>query len=461
MNKKQAFVFACFAAALLSSCNETIEWSYEETCEAGAKRCIESRVMACKDGAWIEEAECKGETPICDIETHACVANRIAACKADEKKCDGNKSYACSNGDWTLAQDCGSDKECNPQTYACDEKAIETECNPGQSKCIGGKLISCGDAGMWDEGTACATQTAHAESVCRAVDDDHAQCADECDDDYKLSDDQSACVPSDAMQCRIHRIDDADIAQYREAGATEYADWQNCADADGADKNGVYGCDAAGKECHIASCKNGFVLTNGEQSDGTSVKSCRAPEPEDCSPDGLDSAIADGHSACLGLKIVSCSDGQTTTADADCATQIGNAHATCIVGNDLQASCGFECNPDYALSDDKTSCLPAHAKQCRINAVGETQVAQYRSGMSSEYTEWNDCASAQNAVEHGVYGCDDGGAECALVGCADGYDLTAKAKQPRANAISIISAAATETAKRSESVSCTANPTPK
>ena len=148
MNKKIALILACCAATSFAACNETTEWNFTESCDAEAKRCVESTIQVCKDGVWVLEATCEGNTPWCDVATHTCIAQPVVKdCQDGAKKCDQNAVWACKTGKWEKTTDCNvGDKTCNSTTYVCDPKTqTEVTCDHNGTKLAVGATACDGD----------------------------------------------------------------------------------------------------------------------------------------------------------------------------------------------------------------------------------------------------------------------------------------------------------------------------
>ena len=189
MNKKIALILACCAATSFAACNETTEWNFTESCDAEAKRCVESTIQVCKDGVWVLEATCEGNTPWCDVATHTCIAQPVVKdCQDGAKKCDQNAVWACKTGKWEKTTDCNEgDKTCNSTTYVCDPKTqTEVTCDHNGTKLAVGDTVCSNDTTLQtctasaDGSTASLTPTdcSTSSKVCGNDAENKAACID-------------------------------------------------------------------------------------------------------------------------------------------------------------------------------------------------------------------------------------------------------------------------------------------
>ena len=98
-----------------------------------------------------------------------------------------------------------------------------------------------------------------------------------------------------------------------------------------------------GKYGNETTCKNSYSC----KSNGTTCGSCQ-----------------NNKTRCSGLKPQSCTKG-VWKSSAECTTSVEHATATCSSGE-----CGFECNDDYCLSSDKSSCLSIQSDLNHCGACG-------------------------------------------------------------------------------------------
>lgn len=387
MNKKIALILACCAATSFAACNETTEWNFTESCDAEAKRCVESTIQVCKDGVWVLEATCEGNTPWCDVATHTCIAQPVVKdCQDGAKKCDQNAVWTCKTGKWEKTTDCNEgDKTCNSTTYVCDPKAqTEVTCDHN-----GTKLAV--DATACDGDTTLVTCTASEDGTTGEL--KSAPCAAE----------TPVC---DANACRAYN---------------------KCA-ANGADvEHNATVCDGTVSK----KCNDGTLETVEDCSTKTPAQVCLAETgvcgdaPATACTDTTVGTVNDGKTVCKENNVWTCNNTQLSkTTDCTITDAESAAHlvSVCTPGEQgANATCVKKCAEDYKFGEGENAnkCVAAHDQQCKINTVNDKQVAQYRTAESEGgYTDWNNCAKD----DFSIYGCKEN-KECDLTGCADTHEI--------------------------------------
>ena len=334
MNKKIALILACCAATSFAACNETTEWNFTESCDAEAKRCVESTIQVCKDGVWVLEATCEGNTPWCDVATHTCIAQPVVKdCQDGAKKCDQNAVWTCKTGKWEKTTDCNEgDKTCNSTTYVCDPKAqTEVTCDHN-----GTKLAV--DASVCSDDTTLVTCTLSDDGTTAEL--KSAPCEDE----------TPVC---DANACRA----------YNKCAANGVDVEHNATVCDGnVSKKCNDGTLEIVEDCTTKTPAQVCLATTGE---------CYTPEANDCT--NVTPTIPNGTTVCVDINKVTCTNG--TTSSDPCTTTVGNATATCSMIDEV-ATCGFNCDEGYTLSEDKTGCdpIPQYTTVSAIRAAYDTIV---------------------------------------------------------------------------------------
>lgn len=334
MNKKIALILACCAATSFAACNETTEWNFTESCDAEAKRCVESTIQVCKDGVWVLEATCEGNTPWCDVATHTCIAQPVVKdCQDGAKKCDQNAVWACKTGKWEKTTDCNEgDKTCNSTTYVCDPKTqTEVTCDHN-----GTKLAV--DASVCSDDTTLQTCTLSDDGTTAEL--KSATCKDE----------TPVC---DANACRA----------YNKCAANGVDVEHNATVCDGnVSKKCNDGTLEIVEDCTAKTPAQVCLATTGE---------CYTPEANDCT--NVTPTIPNGTTVCVDINKVTCTNG--TTSSDPCTTTVGNATATCSMIDEV-ATCGFNCDEGYTLSEDKTGCdpIPQYTTVSAIRAAYDTIV---------------------------------------------------------------------------------------
>lgn len=334
MNKKIALILACCAATSFAACNETTEWNFTESCDAEAKRCVESTIQVCKDGVWVLEATCEGNTPWCDVATHTCIAQPVVKdCKDGAQKCDQNAVWTCKTGKWEKTTDCNEgDKTCNSTTYVCDPKTqTEVTCDHN-----GTKLAV--DASVCSDDTTLVTCTLSDDGTTAEL--KSAPCAGEtpvCD--------ANACRAYN--KCAANGVDVAHNATVCDGNVSK-----KCND----------GTLEIVEDCTAKTPAQVCLATTGE---------CYTPEANDCT--NVTPTIPNGTTVCVDINKVTCTNG--TTSSDPCTTTVGNATATCSMIDEV-ATCGFNCDEGYTLSEDKTGCdpIPQYTTVSAIRAAYDTIV---------------------------------------------------------------------------------------
>ena len=350
MNKKIALILACCAATSFAACNETTEWNFTESCDAEAKRCVESTIQVCKDGVWVLEATCEGNTPWCDVATHTCIAQPVVKdCQDGAKKCDQNAVWACKTGKWEKTTDCNEgDKTCNSTTYVCDPKTqTEVTCDHNGTKLAVG-ATACSDD------TTLVTCTASADGTtatlvpknCSENENDNKVCGNDADN-------KAACImatqPAPTVKCT------------RDGDETEYeVDDKYC----GAD-NKLYTCTAS-EDGTTATFESAACPGNTPVCDNT-AKECRAYN--NCT---LNNApVAHDAHVCDGNVSKKCNDGTIENVE-NCAAE--NPAKVCLA---TTGECGDA--PSTACTDTTVGTVNDGEKVCKDNNLwtcDNTQLSQ-------------------------------------------------------------------------------------
>lgn len=459
MNKKIALILACCAATSFAACNETTEWNFTESCDAEAKRCVESTIQVCKDGVWVLEATCEGNTPWCDVATHTCIAQPVVKdCQDGAQKCDQNAVWTCKTGKWEKTTDCNDgDKTCNSTTYVCDPKAQpEVTCdNNGTKLAIGATVCS--------DDTTLQTCTASADGTTASLTPtDCSTYSKVCGND---AENKAACIdaqPAPSVKC----TKDGDKTEYKvgdkycgdnntlytctlsEDGTTATFESAACqgdkpvCDNTANDCRAYKPCDVTGsttKIDHDALACDGNV--SKKCNDGTletvncatltpaqvclaSTGACGVAPVTSCTDTAV-GTVEDGKTVCKENNVYTCNNTQLSkTTDCTVTEAEAAAHfvSVCTPGTaGADATCVKKCAEDYKFGEgaNANKCVAAHDQQCKINTVGGKQVAQYRTAESGGgYTDWNNCAKD----DFSIYGCKEN-KECELTGCADTHEI--------------------------------------
>ena len=457
MNKKIALILACCAATSFAACNETTEWNFTESCGTETKRCVESTIQVCKDGVWVPETTCEGNTPWCDVTTHTCIAKPAAKdCQDGAQKCDQDAVWTCKTGKWEKTTDCAADgKVCNSTTFVCDPKAQpEVTCEHNGIKLAVGATVCDGE-------TTLKTCTANADGTTASL------TSTDCSTDNKVcgndADNKAACIDGQQPAPSVKCTKDGDETEY-EVGA-KYCGADNklytcTASADGTTatfesvqcQGDTPVCDNTANDCraynkctlnsrevaHDALACDGNV--SKKCNDGTLeiVKDCAtdaqvcladtgvcgAATPTACT-DATVGAVENGKTVCKENNVWTCNNTQLSkTTDCTVTEAETAAHlvSVCTPGEQgANATCVKKCAEDYKFGegDKANKCVAAHDQQCKINTVGDKQVAQYRTAESEGgYTDWNNCAKD----DFSIYGCKEN-KECELTGCVDTHEI--------------------------------------
>lgn len=458
MNKKIALILACCAATSFAACNETTEWNFTESCDAEAKRCVESTIQVCKDGVWVLEATCEGNTPWCDVATHTCIAQPVVKdCQDGAKKCDQNAVWACKTGKWEKTTDCNvGDKTCNSTTYVCDPKTqTEVTCDHN-----GTKLAV--DASVCSDDTTLQTCTASADGttasltptdcstyskVCGNDAENKAACIDaqpapsvKCTKDgdeteYKVGD--KYCGDNNTLYtCTLS--EDGTTATFKSAAcqgdkpvcdntANECRAYNNCTLNNAPVAHDAHVCDGnVSKKCNDGTIENGkdCATENPAQVCLNSTGLCDVAPATSCT-DTTVGTVENGKTVCKENNLWTCDNTQLSkTADCTVTEAESAAHlvSVCTPGEQgANATCVKKCAEDYKFGEgaNANKCVAAHDQQCKINTVADKQVAQYRTAESGGgYTDWNNCAKD----DFSIYGCKEN-KECELTGCADTHEI--------------------------------------
>ena len=458
MNKKIALILACCAATSFAACNETTEWNFTESCDAEAKRCVESTIQVCKDGVWVLEATCEGNTPWCDVATHTCIAQPVVKdCQDGAKKCDQNAVWACKTGKWEKTTDCNEgDKTCNSTTYVCDPKTqTEVTCDHNGTKLAVGATACDGD-------TTLVTCTASADGTTASL------TPTDCSTDSKVcgndAENKADCIdaqPAPSVKC----TKDGDKTEY-EVGdkycgdnntlytCTLSEDGTTATFESAACQGDKPVCDNTAKECRAynnCTLNNAPVAHDAHVCDGNVSKKCNdgtIEKVEDCAAENPAKVCLNSTGLCDVAPATSCTDATVGTVEngktvckennlwtcdntqlsktADCtvteAESAAHLVSVCTPGEQgANATCVKKCAEDYKFGegDKANKCVAAHDQQCKINTVADKQVAQYRTAESEGgYTDWNNCAKDNFSI----YGCKEN-KECELTGCADTHEI--------------------------------------
>ena len=279
MNKKFAlFLACCVVGGLAASCNDTVEWGFqEENCLEGTVVCDSNAVKTCKNGEYEVTEEC-GSTKVCDVATKTCVDKPISGCIENTYQCSTNNLQVCKGGQWQLAEACGADKTCNAAAGKCDDNGGAT-CTEGDTRCDGDKIATCGADGTYGESVACANEG----EVCITGDDGKAACG------TRSETCEPGCVDDILTTC-----DENGAAVQKPCGEGE-----TCGVVDGQ------------PACVVkAACVEGQQKCEGDQ-----IVTCGADgqwgDPADCETDGeVCSSAVDGSGACVAP--MGCDAGDST-----------------------------------------------------------------------------------------------------------------------------------------------------
>lgn len=460
MNKKIALILACCAATSFAACNETTEWNFTESCDAEAKRCVESTIQVCKDGVWVLEATCEGNTPWCDVATHTCIAQPVVKdCKDGAQKCDYNAVWTCKTGKWEKTTDCNlGDKTCNSTTYVCDPKAqTEVTCDHN-----GTKLAV--DATVCSDDTTLQTCTLNADGTTATLvpktcsKKDNEVCGNDADN-------KAACIkatqPAPTVKCtrdgdeteyevgdkycgadnKLYTCtasEDGTTATYQSAAcqgdkpvcdntANDCRAYNNCTLNNAPVAHDAHVCDGnVSKKCNDGTIENvkDCAAENPAQVCLNSTGACGVAPVTSCTDTAV-GTVEDGKTVCKENNVYTCNNTQLSkTTDCTVTDAESAAHlvSVCTPGEQgANATCVKKCAEDYKFGEgaNANKCVAAHDQQCKINTVADKQVAQYRTAESGGgYTDWNNCAKD----DFSIYGCKEN-KECELTGCADTHEI--------------------------------------
>lgn len=465
MNKKIALILACCAATSFAACNETTEWNFTESCDANDKRCVESSIQRCQDGVWVHDVTCEGNTPWCDVTTHTCIAKPAAKdCQDGAQKCDQDAVWTCKTGKWEKTTDCAADgKVCNSTTFVCDPKAQpEVTCDHNGIKLAVGATVCDGE-------TTLKTCTANADGTTASL------TSTDCSTDNKVcgndADNKAACIDGQQPAPSVKCTKDGDETEY-EVGA-KYCGADNklytcTASADGTtatfesaacqgdtpvcdntanDCRAYKPCDVTGSTTKIdhdalacdgnvsKKCNDGTLETVKDCTTETPAQVCLASTgvcgvaPATSCSDTIVGTVENGKTVCKENNVYTCNNTQLSkTTDCTVTDAESAAHlvSVCTPGEQgANATCVKKCAEDYKFGEgaNANKCVAAHDQQCKINTVGDKQVAQYRRAESEGgYTTWENCNTAYGNIQNGVYKCDAAGEQCVYDNqCESGY----------------------------------------
>lgn len=455
MNKKIALILACCAATSFAACNETTEWNFTESCDAEAKRCVESTIQVCKDGVWVPEVTCEGATPWCDVATHTCIAKPAAKdCQDGAQKCDKNAVWTCKNGKWEKTTDCNEgDKTCNNTTHVCDPKAQpEVTCDHN-----GTKLAV--DATACDGDTTLVTCTASVDGTTASL------TPTDCSTDNKVcgndADNKAACIDAQPPAPTVKCTKDGDETEY-EVGAKYCGDDNKlftCTlnedgttatfqPADCAAETPV--CDNTANDCReykACTLNNAPVAHDAHVCDGNVSKKCNdgtleivkdcaadaqvcladtgvcgAATPTACT-DATVGTVENGKTVCKENNVYTCNNKQLSKT-TDCTVTPDDTSksfvATCIAASgDTAAHCDKKCAEDTALNEAGDACEPIDGKNiiCRVN----NNVAQVKRFWGGQFSEWENCSDKIHTDNAAEYACNESGDACIVKSCVAGY----------------------------------------
>ena len=108
--KKTIIASACILIASLSlSCDEwlnpnTQDNTQQPTVCSNEIVCKGNAVMVCRNGQWLEERICTGETPYCDILGDEYCVDELS-CEENQTECVGTTLQICTQGAWQIAEE--------------------------------------------------------------------------------------------------------------------------------------------------------------------------------------------------------------------------------------------------------------------------------------------------------------------------------------------------------------------
>ena len=342
MNKKFAlFLACCVVGGLAASCNDTVEWGFqEENCLEGTVVCDSNAVKTCKNGEYEVTEEC-GSTKVCDVATKTCVDKPISGCIENTYQCSTNNLQVCKGGQWQLAEACGADKTCNAAAGKCDDNG-GTTCAEGDTRCDGDKIATCGADGTYGESVACANEG----EVCITGDDGKAACG------TRSETCEPGCVDDILTTC-----DENGAAVQKPCGEGE-----TCGVVDGQ------------PACVVkAACVEGQQKCEGDQ-----IVTCGADgqwgDPADCETDGeVCSSAVDGSGACVAP--MGCDAGDSTvdhgakrcndSAPQICQNGVWITQETCAEPTVCDAG---EC---VTCINDDTKCETSDGEEAKVHTVSK------------------------------------------------------------------------------------------
>ena len=384
MKQRLALILACCATgAIISSCNESVEWNQPAptNCTAGEKMCSNNTVMVCNDqGSFIVDHACDGATPVCNAKTHECEAAPVSNCTEGNYQCSGNVLQVCAGGDWTTSKTCsGSTPKCDAAQKDCVSDVVDP-CLNFVATCSDGVLTTC-DAtngegtkncesdevcGVDTDGKAACVPAACENFVASCTDevtlttcDENGQGTKDCSLEGKVCDDEddvAKCMtPASNDTCELNGVeyDDRDTVcegtQIRtcDGESGQFSAAENCA-------TGKY-CDSTKNEC-------------------VDFKTCTVGT----------ASVAHDATACDGTKIVKCSNGEVSDVK-DCNTD----SQICVI-NGSAAEC------QTASSDDCEKDGQTYTAGTKICNEGNTKVLICQSG---DFADSEDCATASKVCK--------------------------------------------------------------
>ena len=384
MKQRLALILACCATgAIISSCNESVEWNQPAptNCTAGEKMCSNNTVMVCNDqGSFIVDHACDGATPVCNAKTHECEAAPVSNCTEGNYQCSGNVLQVCAGGDWTTSKTCsGSTPKCDAAQKDCVSDVVDP-CLNFVATCSDGVLTTC-DAtngegtkncepdevcGVDTDGKAACVPAACENFVASCTDevtlttcDENGQGTKDCSLEGKVCDDEddvAKCItPASNDTCELNGVeyDDRDTVcegtQIRtcDGESGQFSAAENCA-------TGKY-CDSTKNEC-------------------VDFKTCTVGT----------ASVAHDATACDGTKIVKCSNGEVSDVK-DCNTD----SQICVI-NGSAAEC------QTASSDDCEKDGQTYTAGTKICNEGNTKVLICQSG---DFADSEDCETASKVCK--------------------------------------------------------------
>ena len=149
--------------------------THEDSCKANETACDGYTLLKCgEDGRFVAMACSKGEICVEVEGKHDCMTPEkyeeithptvTKDCEDGQSKCDIGKRYTCdADGNWVVAEDCienGGDCEMEDDVAVCKTSTVVVpepvrECEDGESKCDGNKVLVCNEDGSFVESQNC------------------------------------------------------------------------------------------------------------------------------------------------------------------------------------------------------------------------------------------------------------------------------------------------------------------